>query len=145
MLLNGAHGVPFASLIKAKPKFYVCLCCATCYTLHWTPIYHCNDVIMSAMASQITGVSIVCSTICSSADQRNHQSSASLAFVRGMHRSPVDPPSQMAINAEIIFSWWRHHYWESMATYQHITHRLPIMATTQQRPCVLILVVIKTV
>ena len=47
---------------------------------------------MSAMASQITGVTIVCSTVCSSADQRKHQSSASLAFVRGIHRSPVNSP-----------------------------------------------------
>ena len=37
---------------------------------------------MSAMASQITGASVVCSTVCSGADQRKHQSSASLAFVR---------------------------------------------------------------
>ena len=44
---------------------------------------HYSDVIMSAMASQITGVSIVCRTVCSGADHRKHQSSASLAFVRG--------------------------------------------------------------
>ena len=42
---------------------------------------------MSAMASQIIGVSSICSTVCSGADQRKHQSSASLTFVRGMHRS----------------------------------------------------------
>ena len=42
---------------------------------------HYSDVIMSAMASQITGVSIVCSAVCSGADQRKYQSSASLAFV----------------------------------------------------------------
>ena len=47
---------------------------------------HYNDVIMSAMTSQITGVSMVCSTVCSDADQRKQQSSASLAFVRGIHR-----------------------------------------------------------
>ena len=41
---------------------------------------------MSAMASQITGVSIVYSTVCSDTDQRKHQSSALLAFVRGSHR-----------------------------------------------------------
>ena len=41
-----------------------------------------SDVIMSAMASQITFASIVYSTVCSGADQRQHQSSASLAFVR---------------------------------------------------------------
>ena len=40
------------------------------------------DVIMSAMASQITGVSIVCSIVCSDADQRKNQSPTSLAFVR---------------------------------------------------------------
>ena len=48
---------------------------------------HYSDVIMSAMTSQITGVSSVCSTICSSAYQRKHRISASLAFVRG--NSPV--------------------------------------------------------
>ena len=53
---------------------------------------HYSDVIMSAMVSQITGISIICSTVCSAADQRKHQSSASLAFVRGIHRSLVDSP-----------------------------------------------------
>ena len=47
---------------------------------------HYSDLIISAMASQITGVSGVCSTICSGADQQKHQSPASLAFVRGIHR-----------------------------------------------------------
>ena len=47
---------------------------------------------MSAMASQITGVSMVCSTACSGAGQRKHQSSTSLVFVRGIHRSPVNSP-----------------------------------------------------
>ena len=49
-----------------------------------------SDVIMSSMTSQITGVLIVYSTICSGADQRKHQSSASLAIVRGIHRWPVN-------------------------------------------------------
>ena len=43
-----------------------------------------------AIASQITGVSIVYSTVCSGADQRKQQSSASLSFVRGIHRWPVN-------------------------------------------------------
>ena len=42
---------------------------------------------MSVMAFQNTGTSIVHSTICSGADQRKHQSPASLAFVVG--NSPV--------------------------------------------------------
>ena len=40
-----------------------------------------SGVIMSTMVSRIIGVSIVCSTVCSNANQRKHQSSASLAFV----------------------------------------------------------------
>ena len=45
---------------------------------------HYSDVIMRAMASQI--VPSVCLTVCSGADQRRHQSSAPLAFERGIHR-----------------------------------------------------------
>ena len=51
---------------------------------------HHSDVVMSAMASQITGISIVYSTVCSGADQRKHLSCASLAFVRIIRRSPVN-------------------------------------------------------
>ena len=47
--------------------------------------YHYSDVIMGAMASQITSHTIVYSTVCSDAEQRERQSSASLAFVRGIH------------------------------------------------------------
>ena len=49
---------------------------------------------MSAIASQITGVSIVCSAICSGADQSKHQNSTWLAFVRGIHRWLVDSPNK---------------------------------------------------
>ena len=54
-------------------------------------------IIMSEMASQITDVSVVYSTVCWGADQRNHQSSASLAFVRGIHRSPVNSPHKRPV------------------------------------------------
>ena len=57
---------------------------------------------MNAMASQITGVSIVCSTVGAGADQRKYQVSASLAFVRGIHRWP-------ASNEENVSTWWCHH------------------------------------
>ena len=46
---------------------------------------HYIDVIMTMMASQITSLTFVCLTIYSDADQRKHQSSASLAFVGGIH------------------------------------------------------------
>ena len=51
-----------------------------------------NDVIMSSMASQITSLTVVYSTVYSGGDQRKHQSSASLAFVRGIHRWPMNSP-----------------------------------------------------
>ena len=53
---------------------------------------HYNGVIMGAMASQITGVSIVCSSVGSGAEKRKQQSSASLACVRGIHWWPVNSP-----------------------------------------------------
>ena len=45
---------------------------------------------MSTMASQITSISIVCSTVCSGTDHRKHQSSTSLAIVREIQRWPVN-------------------------------------------------------
>ena len=47
---------------------------------------HYIDVTMTTMASQITSLTIVYSTVYSDADQRKHQSYASLAFVWGIHR-----------------------------------------------------------
>ena len=52
-------------------------------TIH---IHHYDDVIMTTIASQITSLTSVYSTVYSDADQRKHQSSASLAFVWGIHR-----------------------------------------------------------
>ena len=68
-----------------------------------------NDVIMSVMASQITSVTIVYSSVYPGGDQRKHQSSASLAFVGG--NSPVtgEYPAQRASNAVNVSIWWRHH------------------------------------
>ena len=51
---------------------------------------HYSDVIMSAMASQNTSLTIVYTTVDSGTDQGKHQSSASLAFVRRIHRWPVN-------------------------------------------------------
>ena len=61
---------------------------------------------MGMMASQITSLTIVYSTVYSDADQRKHQSSASPAFARGM---TGEFPAQMASNAENVSIWWRHH------------------------------------
>ena len=57
---------------------------------------------MSAMASQITSLAIVYSTVYSGADQRKHQSSVSLAFVRGIHRSPVNSPHKGPVTRKMF-------------------------------------------
>ena len=62
-------------------------------------------------------VTIFYSTFCSGADQRKYQSSASLAFVRGIYRWSV----QRASNAENVSNWWRHHDNRDFAWPIHIT------------------------
>ena len=56
-----------------------------------TQYFHYNDVEMTTIASQITSLMVVYSTVYSDAHQRKHQSSASLAFVWGIHRERWDP------------------------------------------------------
>ena len=57
---------------------------------------------MGVIASQITSLTIVYSTVYSDADKKKHQSSASLALTGEF-------PAQMAANEENVSNWWRHH------------------------------------
>ena len=57
---------------------------------------------MRAIASQITSLTIVYSTVYSGADQRKHQSSVSLAFVQGIHRGPVNSPHKVPVTRKIL-------------------------------------------
>ena len=59
---------------------------------------HYSDVI----ACQITGLTIVYSTVYSRADQRKHQSFTSLAFVRGIHRGPVNSPHKWTVTRKMF-------------------------------------------
>ena len=63
---------------------------------------HYDDVIMGAMASQITSLTIVYSIVYIGTDLRKHQSSASLAFVRGIHRGPVNSPHKGTITRKMF-------------------------------------------
>ena len=65
---------------------------------------HHNDVIMSATTSQLNSLSIVYPTVNSQigADQGKYQSSASLAFVRGIHRWPVKSPHKWLVTRKIF-------------------------------------------
>ena len=81
-------------------RVFVCVCMHLCalvlmpnsINLTFCHLFHYNDTITSAMAPQITSLKIVHSTVYSGADQRKHQSSASQAFVWGIHRLPANSP-----------------------------------------------------
>ena len=64
---------------------------------------HYDDVIMGMIASQITSLTIVYSTVYLGADQRKHQSSASLAFVRG--NSPGTDLLHITKTCPLVMQW----------------------------------------
>ena len=57
---------------------------------------------MSAIASQITSLTIVYSTVYPGGDQRRHQSPASLAFVRRIHHWPVNSPHKWPVTRKMF-------------------------------------------
>ena len=63
---------------------------------------HYYDVIMVTMASQITSLTIVYSTVHEGADQRKHQSSASLAFVRRIHQGSLNSPHKWSVTRKMF-------------------------------------------
>ena len=71
-------------------------------TRHFVTQHYC-DVIMGAMACQIASLTIVYFIVHSGAGQRKHQSSASMAFVRGIHRWPVNSPHKWPVTRENMF------------------------------------------
>ena len=74
---------------------------------------HYIDVIMTTMASQITSLTVIYSTVYSDADQSKHQSSASLAFVWGIHRDRWIPRTKGQSRGKcfhLMTSSWLIHY-----------------------------------
>ena len=65
-------------------------------------ILHYIDVIMGAVVSQITSLMVVFSTVYFGTDQIKWQSSASLAFVRGIHRLPVNSPHKGPVTQKMF-------------------------------------------
>ena len=88
---------------------------------HW---FHCIDVIMTTMASQITSLAVVYSSVYLDADQRKHQSSASLAFVWGIHRDRWIPRTKGQLRGKCFHlmtsSCW-FHIREALRFSKHIT------------------------
>ena len=64
--------------------------------------WYCRDVMMGAMASQITSLTIVYRNVYWGADQRKYQSSAPLAFVCGIHRRPGNSPHKGPVTWKIV-------------------------------------------
>ena len=92
------HGV----LITHSSKIVCIAFVIICISLDNDVVYHYGDVVMGTVASQITSLTIVYSTVYSGADQRKHQSSASLAFVRGIHRGPVNSPHKWQVTRKMF-------------------------------------------
>ena len=63
--------------------------------------YHYSDVIMSTVESPITSFTIVKSTVYSGKGKKD-QSSASLAFVRGIHWWPVNSPHKGSVTRKMF-------------------------------------------
>ena len=86
---------------------------------------HYGDVIMGAIASQITSLAIVYSAVYSDADQRKQQSSASLAFVWGIHREPVNSPHKWPVARKMfpfdhVIMWSSNPQWVQLRSRDHI-------------------------
>ena len=95
---------------------------------------HYNDVIMGAIASQITSLTIVYSTVYSGAGQRKHESSVLLAFERGIHRGPVNSPHKWSVTRKMfpfddvimIFETWFRMGWQLSENNQKPCLKIPV-------------------
>ena len=104
---------------------------------------HYGDFIMGTMASQITSLAIAYSTVHSDADQRKHRSSASLAFVRGIHRGPVNSPHKWPVT-------WKMFPFDDVIMWDHDSNlgisgsKSPADWTSAQKPAKLSKIKLKT-
>ena len=89
-------------MATATTSCYFCVCrCCSFHTCVCSSAHYCG-VKMGTMPSHITSLTIVYSTVYSNANQRKYQSSASLAFVWGIHRSPVNSPHKWLVTRKIF-------------------------------------------
>ena len=93
---SSALNIPPNSSSQRAQLVFLTVCLATSNFDHY------NDVIITTIASQITYLTVVYSIAYSNADQRKHQSSASLAFVRGIHRGPVNSPHKWPVTRKMF-------------------------------------------
>ena len=92
--------------------------------------FHHSDVIMSMMATQIAGISIVYWSVSSGADQRKHRSSVPLAFVREIHHWPGNSQHKRPVK-------WKIFTFDDIIMFSHVTWRISstIAAMRHDRKC----------
>ena len=114
--LHGLHGIhgpryplsthsPFSAICRKRTIFFR-HCPSPCSPIDRKKTQkrakHCSDVMMRVMASQITSLTSVYSAVHSGTHGRKHQSSASLAFVWGIHRWPVNCPHKGPVTRQMF-------------------------------------------
>ena len=114
MLVKEAPGIMHTCRILCNQMRHMCIilgmqrycsvfCCRLarlCFTHDFQGCTNYIDIIMTKMASQITSLTVVYSTVYSDADQRKHQRSASLAFVWGIHRDRWIPRTKSQLRGK---------------------------------------------
>ena len=107
-----AAEVLISCFTRSFPVMISTVCNVHIHVFHSSQFHqpHYDDFIMTTIASQITSLTSVYSTIYSDADQRKHQSSASLAFVWGIHRDRWIPRTEGQLRGKCFHlmtsSWW---------------------------------------
>ena len=129
-ILSCQKDLPYLNLIgKLKDIFYEDLEKWSCYPWGgWGQlnIIQNSNMIMGLMASQVHSVWVICSAVCSGSNQRNHKSSTSLAFVRGIHQLSMNSSCKGPVTHDVIMIWHliisphkasRVYYWWSEFSY----------------------------
>ena len=128
-----AEHVTIVNLVALRGSWGIFLLCYLCTTRP-----HYNDVMMRAMASQITSRTIVYSTVYS----------ASLAPARGIHRWQEKFPAQRASNAENASIWWRQHaktrlFIQASGVWKQELSASDTRTTTPSKRCLLLVISLK--
>ena len=109
----------------------------TLHIINHSFCHHYDDVIMGEIASLITSLTIVYSTVYSDADQGKHQSSASLDFVWGIHRGLVNSPHKWPVTRkmlpfdDVIMLKWRFKHF--LSTHFRNVSMIPIICTSNKQ------------
>ena len=99
-IVDGLFCLADSFVIAREMECYFCDRCYHCWSCLCVSHYY--DVIMGVVASQITSLTYVYSTVYSDADKRKHRSSASLAFVWGTHRGPVSSSHKWPVTRKMF-------------------------------------------